>query len=104
MEKNNRRMVSFNFRGPLRGYYCDLEVRPYENYGHVSAEMIIRSWARQHFPMDWCTTYDPQEFQSQIAQFNLRLLCKGRIEGFDGKNFFHESPEGGSDAAVQDNH
>lgn len=92
-----RRIVTFAVGGPLRGYYMDLQVKPEENDGvdgmgtRFTANFVIWSWCREHFPVDFYTTYDPAEFEPRIAEFNLLLLAKGRIEHYNGKNFFHEA-------------
>jgi hypothetical protein len=75
------RILTFNIGGPMRGWYCDLE---------ADSETIIREFAREHWPHDWVTTYDPVEFQPQIEEFHLRLLCKGWIEAYEGRRYFHE--------------
>lgn len=89
---DNRRILTFAVGGPLRGYYADLTVRDDEN----DPGNLIRAWANEHFPKDWASTYRAEDGQSQISTYYLKLLCKGRIEYFNGKTFFHEDTPTGS--------
>lgn len=86
----NRRIVTFSVGGPLRGYYANLWVLDEENDSHEGAEAIIRAWAAEHFPRDWASTYLMPDGEEQIYRYSLKCLCWGRIEHFEGKNFFHE--------------
>ena len=100
---DNRRILTFAVGGPLRGYYADLTVLDEENGSEEFSESsptgvsrrkgageIIRAWAFEHFPKDWADTYFVADGEHQIYEHALKLLCKGRIEYFNGKTFFHE--------------
>ena len=96
MSNDNRRILTFNVAGPLNGYYVDVLVRDDENDGvdgngvRISADNVIHAWANEHFPKDWASTYLFDYGEGQVKEYALKLLCKGRIEFFNHKTFFHE--------------
>ena len=87
-----KRIVTFAVGGPMNSYYAELEA---EN------ETILRLFCAQHWPRDWVTTYDPEEFEPllldhKIEKFNLQFLCKGWIENYNNELHFHEGVNNGS--------
>ena len=104
MSDKNRRIMTFATGGPLRGYYADLLVLDEENGSadfsessptgvsqRLSAEQIMHRWADEHFPNDFAEAYLVSDAEPLVNEFNLKLLCRGRIEYFRGKTFFHEA-------------
>ena len=86
-----RRVATFFVDGPLRGFYADLTVREGENDSDLNSDEVIRAWAREHFPRDWASVYGFNEAQKLISNYELKLLCRGRIERFQGYSYFHDA-------------
>lgn len=85
---------TFGVGGPLNGFYVLLHVRYDENDSGKGADHVIRLWLMEHFPRDWAYTHPlPGKGKEVIGKFHLRPLCRGRVEHFNGKTFFH--PEAG---------